>query len=236
MKTFWRGVVAATALSMVALAAPAGAVTGAATGSPPVTQDDHVSLVAGDVVKASLLANDSDPDGDDLAICRIRNVPRALLVENAGGGVFLGATRPGTYTFTYYACDFSYLTPATVTVTVKPAPKMYLVVRKSTHAGMVRVGNRSDFRVHFAFGAYKRNKPDAEITVRAHTSRLVPVRRTSLIWVAFSDRYDTFRVGVIRGIALPPHVHPLPPGAPPKGTSLAFRAAARTGIAWRPTT
>jgi hypothetical protein len=227
MRKYLRGVVAATALSLVALTAPADATTGA----PPTPKGDHYTLTAGDFRVLDVLANDTDPDGDKLAVCRVRNVPRGLIAESDQDRVLLGAFNPGTYTFTYYACDYSYLAPATVTVTVNPAPKMYLVVRKSEHPGMLRVANRGKFRFQFMFGSYKEDKPDRAFMVKAHSSQLVPVRRTSLIWVAVNPRFLSFRTGIIRGIELPPGTHELPPGAPPKGTSV-FRTAGRAGFRW----
>jgi hypothetical protein len=244
MRKFWRGTVAATALSLVALAAPAGAVTG----SPPVPQDDHYTVMAGDFKVLDVLANDTDPDGDALAVCRVRNVPRALIAEPDRDRILVGALNPGTYTFTYYACDYSYLAPAKVTITVKAPPKMFLTVRKSTHPGMIRVANRGKSRFQFMFGSYKERKPDRSFVVKAHSSQLVAVRRTSLVWVAFNPKFLTFRSGIIRGIKLPRGTHELPPGAPPKSGSTSgstsggvvvglprmsdFRIGGRTGFRW----
>lgn len=228
-----RGVVAATALTTALLTATTGAPAHAVTGSPPTPAADHVTMRAGGMREVDLIANDTDPDGDALQVCRIGHVPSSLFVESEGGTqVFVMATRAGTYTFTYYACDLSYLAPATVTVTVKPRPKMYLLVRKAVRPGMLRVANHGSFRIDFAFGSYKADKADGQRVLRAHTSMLVPVRRHSLVWVAVG-RNGAFRLGIVRGIALPAGVDALPAGAPPKGASLAGRwAAQHTALRW----
>jgi hypothetical protein len=94
----------------------------AATGSPPVTTPDQVKIRAGDFANPDVTANDLDPDGDQLEVCRVGGVPGDLKAGVADGQLLLAARQSarGTYTLTYYACDSSYLTPGTVTVTVGP--------------------------------------------------------------------------------------------------------------------
>ena len=72
--------------------------------------------------------NDHDPDNDQLALCRLGTEHyrglQALFVGNDVAVFARQKAKPGTYTFTYYACDFSYLTPGTITVTVEAVPKI----------------------------------------------------------------------------------------------------------------
>ena len=42
-----------------------------AQAAPPVTGADSASMYAGNAVEVDVLANDTDADGDDLAVCRI---------------------------------------------------------------------------------------------------------------------------------------------------------------------
>jgi len=129
---------AATA-AVLALVSP---VAYAATGSPPVTHPDTVKVEAGADIQADLTANDSDPDGDDLAVCRIGDdVPRKLQAFVAQGQLVVLARRgaEGTYTFTYYACDTSYLTPGQVTIKVGPPAPSLDVIPLEEPPGRMRI-------------------------------------------------------------------------------------------------
>ena len=64
----------------------------AATGSPPVTTPDHVALRAGDGMEVDVTANDKDPDGDQLEVCRLGDVPRALSPSFVHDGRLVVAT------------------------------------------------------------------------------------------------------------------------------------------------
>lgn len=125
------------------------------------------------------------------------------------------ATRPGTYTLTYYACDFDHLTPGTLTVVVKKAPRIKLSVTRTKRPGHLRVVNRNGFPVQFMWGSIDEKKPDGR--VRFTGSTVVDVRRRSLIWFAFARRSPFPKVGIVRGIALPKGTEALPPGAPQAG-------------------
>ena len=56
-----------------------------AAGSPPETVDDVVRIYAGAGREVDPVANDTDPDGDDLALCRLGRVPRNLFVSTVRG-------------------------------------------------------------------------------------------------------------------------------------------------------
>src|SRR4051812_35932411 len=116
------------ARSLITLAAATTLLVGsaatayAATGSPPVTTPDHVSIRAGDFAIVDVIANDKDPDGDQLDVCRVGPPSRKIKAVAAEGQLAVVADRTarGTYTLTYYACDASYLTAGTLTITVGP--------------------------------------------------------------------------------------------------------------------
>lgn len=110
----------------VTLAAPAQA-------APPVVVDDEVTIYAGTLNFPDLLANDSDPDGDDLDVCRIREVMEPPVGFMDPLGIQILVADPGTsgvFEFTYYACDYATLVPGTLTVTVKPSPKAAVTAKK----------------------------------------------------------------------------------------------------------
>ncbi|HWU24086.1 MAG TPA: Ig-like domain-containing protein [Nocardioides sp.] len=226
MRLFSRALVGAITMAMVSMGA-----AHAATGSPPVAVDDAVTMTALRSAQPDVLANDSDPDGDTLVVCRVHGVPSGLHVDILDGKLMIFAMDPGTYSFTYYACDYSYLTPATVTVTVKAPPEVHLRILKSDRRpGRLHVINRGDFRLRFQWGSYKRISPDGHVSVPAHSGVWVKVRRVSLMWLATNSRRGAFRIGFVRGITLPRGVDALPPGAPPAGTTSDFTYAFRWGV------
>src|SRR5262249_17460521 len=119
--------------------------TYAATGSPPVAAPDHVTVHAGDVTPVDVTANDSDPDGDEVQVCRLSHVPRALAHSQVQDGTLMlvaGGRAHGTYTLTYSACDDSSLSAGTLTVRVKP-PRPSLEFRSIGDAppGKIRLIN-----------------------------------------------------------------------------------------------
>ena len=96
-----------------------------ATNRPPVAVDDpSATAVAGTVSLIDVLANDTDPDGDQLAIQTVGPVAPvgSGMAAAVNGKVSFTASVAGTSTFTYTITDPGGLTAtATVTVTVAPA-------------------------------------------------------------------------------------------------------------------
>ena len=195
--------------------APVGAAQ-AEPGHAPVAVEDVVEVYAGTVTPVDVLANDTDADGDELAICRLGPVPRRLEVGIDGSQLIIVPKRleAGTFTFTYYACDFGSLSPATVTVHVLEQPKVRVRVRKTDRPGQLRVTNRGDFGLSFLWGSAQEDDADGQVQVPRRSSALVEVQRRSLIWIAYNGRRQAFRLGVVRGIELPRGSMVLPPGAP----------------------
>lgn len=212
------GLTAAALLTTGLAAAPATA----AEGSAPVTVADKVTVAQSDYAELDLLANDSDPDGDELAVCRFGDIPDAIRIEamsSTGGDddlslIMVTGARPGTYTVTYYACDFEHLTPGTLTVVVTKTPKVKVKVTKTSKPGRLKVVNTSGFPVRFLWGSIDERKPDGTTVVR-DKAVTVKVQRRSIIWIATGKRRpDSFAAGMVRGIKLPKGSKVLPPGAP----------------------
>lgn len=221
-------IVLSASLGLTALAGPAGA---APVGSPPVTHPDKATVRGGEPSEIKVLANDTDPDGDELAVCRIGDdVPDDLIVvaSQVGGGgeetededssvllVLPLSSKGGTYTFTYYACDLESLTAGTVTVTVTPAPQLKLKVSKIPgRPGRLKVLNRSDFAVKFLWGSAKEEREDGGVRIKRHHAQVIRVHRTAVIWVALNNRQGAFKVGYVKGIKLPKGENALPPSPP----------------------
>tara|TARA_R110002051_G_scaffold41530_7_gene86144 strand:- start:28343 stop:29425 length:1083 start_codon:yes stop_codon:yes gene_type:complete len=89
---------------------------------PPVAVGDSASVVANNVVDISVLANDSDPDGNALTVTGVGTPTGGGSVAIQGGGTHVRYTAPatpGAKTFTYTISDGAGgSATATVTVTV----------------------------------------------------------------------------------------------------------------------
>ena len=151
-------------LAVTSAAGPAHAVTG----SPPVTTPDAVSVFQGGFAEVQPVNNDHDPDNDQLAICRLGTEHyrgmQAIFIENDWAVFAKRKAKPGIYTFTYYACDFSYLTAGTITVTVEPVPKIK-VQKIATRPGHLRVTNPADVKIRFLYGSFEEDRPDGNLII-----------------------------------------------------------------------
>jgi hypothetical protein len=90
--------------------------------NPPNASNDTAQVTAGQAVNIDLLANDTDPDGDDLDLAQIGKPTGGSFtrVDTETGEVrYLAPADPGTYTFDYVVTDGEDTDTATVTVTVK---------------------------------------------------------------------------------------------------------------------
>jgi hypothetical protein len=181
----------------------------AATGSAPVTQPDAAgSVYPGNVTFLVPLANDTDPDGDELAICRLGTEKYKGIRPDYLGVDFAIAVgpkaKPGTYTFTYYACDFSYLTPGTITVTVEEALD-FTVKKIDGRPGKLKVTNGAPFTVRFLYGSFEEEGPDGTLRIKRGESVVITVHRTRIDWIATSRNGEIF-VGSrsVLNIKLPP--------------------------------
>ena len=208
------------------------AVADAPTGSRPVTVADHVEGRAGSTIFVEPLANDSDPDGDPLAICRLGSTPVGVAAEFFDNTVVIETDRSGTFTIDYYACDFEYLAKGTITVVATPAVTVDLNVRKLKRPGKLRVVNHGAYRISFAWGSVKEERADGSHWVKPGHGVTISVKRHSIVWVAVNVREEVTRIGYVRGIRLPGGTKALPAGAP-RGGGSSDDFAFRTAPSWR---
>ena len=188
----------ASTFGVLGSAAPAHA-------AAPVVADDAVTAYAGTFVEVSPLDNDSDADGDELAVCRVADSKyKKILVLFIEGRVQLLTrqnTKPGTYTFTYYACDFETLVPGTITLTIRKAPKITAKALLG-QPGKIKVSNPADFKILFVYGSFREDKPDGQVKIAKQSSVILPVRRTRIDWIAISRKNGFTVVGHIKNIKL----------------------------------
>jgi hypothetical protein len=179
----------------------------AVTGSPPVTAPDAGTLYPGNAVFLQPVNNDHDPDNEQLTICRLGTEHYRGLTPDFAGNDFAVFSRPsvkpGTYTFTYYACDYSYLTPGTITITVKPLP--HITVKKiASRPGKLRVHNPADIKIRFLYGSFKEDRPDGRVLIARDDSVTITVHRTRIDWIALNRKGDIYLgSGHVNGIELP---------------------------------
>lgn len=181
---------------------PASAVH-AADSAPPTPVDDRVEVFAGGYAQADLLTNDTDPDGDELAVCRLGPVPRGLIVGDGedldpddapfvseDGTIDIRVARgvrPRTIELTYYVCDFEHVVPATLLVEVVERPTIAVRAVRGK-PGVLRVTNPSDQRMMFyalssdplRFLKRKVLRPGATVALRVHYR--------TIRWVAGSNK------------------------------------------------
>jgi Big-like domain-containing protein len=179
------------ALVGVALAtAPAGTATVPRAGAAPVTAPDAVQTFPGNLAALRPLRNDTDAEGDKLRICalgpeRYDGIRRRVYDDQLD--YYLNVRRtaaPGTYTFTYYACDGTSSTPGTITLTVEKQPR--ITVRKlAGHPGRLRVTNGASFPIRFVYGDYTKDDAEGDVRIAKKSSRVVSSRYTRIDWFAF---------------------------------------------------
>ena len=238
-----------------AVPALAGASPPPVTGNDAVTVEARSVEFAGATV-IDVLANDSSADGQPLEICRVQAPERGLSVaevqpdgdftietptsgftmSGSGGArdenareqlaVLSWANRPGTYQFTYWACDTEHLTPATVTVTVTRTPE--ITVRKTDRPGRLRFTNPRTSPAVVLYGGLEEDRPDGRLRLAAGMRATRVVEHRAILWIAFSPRTgQVIGDGVVRGITLPGSRRPsneATSGAQPRLTADMLRA------------
>ena len=183
-----------TALALISLGVVALGVSSAVAVEPdqvPVTQDDSITVWAGtSETPLNLLANDSDPDGEKLLICRFAEwqpdspVDVEPLDDRRGGRVLIDVApnAAGSYTYEYRVCDHSYLVPATLTVDVKPVG-VTTVAKVPERPRMLRVTNPDQHEIVFIW--WGRNTDDFyAVQLAAGGSRLVRAGASRIDWAA----------------------------------------------------
>ena len=197
-------------VSLLGLVALPGAVPAAraVTGSPPITTPDAATVFQGGFTDVQPVNNDHDPDNEQLALCRLGTEHyrglHAVFIENDWSIFAKRRAKPGTYTFTYYACDYSYLTPGTITLTVEAVPEI-TVKKIASKPGRLRVTNPSDFKVRFLYGSFDEDRPDGRLLLDRDSSIVITVHRTRIDWIATDRKGLLFFVsGHVDGIKLGP--------------------------------
>jgi hypothetical protein len=146
-----------------------------------------------------VLANDSDPDGGNLQICRLEAPDDSGLGVHIwseqgffeGGPVPSGSTylllepqrklKPGILTITYYACDRELLTPATLTVNV-----VHITAEKvAGRRGVVRFTNPLDYAVDILYAAPHSERLDGVIRVKPHAAKERKLKHATTVWYAW---------------------------------------------------
>ena len=162
-------------------------------GLAPVTAPDTVATYPGNLTTLRPLRNDSDPEGDRLKVCALgpekyHGIRIDVFEDQKDYYVNVRRTvAPGTYSFTYYACDGVSSTPGTVTLTVLARPR--ITVRKlAARPGWLRVTNGAPFRIRFLYGDYTQDDAEGDLRIPRRTSVLIHTRYTRIDWFAFVAR------------------------------------------------
>jgi hypothetical protein len=189
--------------------APAAPAVVPRSGAAPVTTPDAVQTFPGNLTALRPLRNDRDADGDRLRICalgseRYAGIRRSVYDDQLDYYLSVRRTAaPGTYTFTYYACDGTSSTPGTITLTVPERPR--ITVRKvAGHPGRLRVTNGASFTIRFVYGDYTQDDAEGDVRIPRKSSRVVSTRYTRVDWFAYvqtpAGSTDEVGRGQVRGI------------------------------------
>ncbi|GAA4364967.1 Ig-like domain-containing protein [Nocardioides caricicola] len=217
----------AAALAAAVLAATPVAPTHADEVDPlaPVVVDDEITMWPGERTEIDVIANDSDPNGDDLALCRVPSVygpdgeeDRPVVIYDRSWllgppGVLQVATdrlAEGTHVLEYYVCNHTRLTLAHLTVTIRPVQPVDVVPDRVPDR--ILVTNHNDQTIRFLATDRTGCKVDVRARVAAGETRSFAVRRHSLDWVAFIGQRGDLGIadsGRVR------HVELTRPPAPP---------------------
>ncbi|WP_028644340.1 Ig-like domain-containing protein [Nocardioides sp. URHA0020] len=163
----------------------------------PVVVNDTVTLWPGQGRDINVLANDSDPGGDDLDVCRLPRPrsgepdPPVSVYDRSGlsdapTGTLRVVADPaarGTHTISYYVCNHTRLAPATLTVVVRPVAAVDVVAVRG-RAGRIRVTNHNDRRVLMIVTDRAGCQVDVRARIGAHATRTFRVRRHTVFWTA----------------------------------------------------
>lgn len=201
-------------IALVTLATTSPALADEVDPQAPVVVDDAITIWPGGSAQVDVLANDSDPAGDDLALCRLPAAPGPgvrtpvtvmdmswLMGEGQPLWVEAAPNARGTHTIEYYVCNHTRLTLAHLTVTIRPVAPV-TVVKVAGKPGVLKVTNHNDGRIYFLATDRTGCKSDGQALVPAHATKLVRVQRHRINWTAFIGRGGVADRGRVRGIAL----------------------------------
>lgn len=190
--------------SQASVPVTSGVATAAADVQAPVVADDTVVITPLTYsLDVPVLANDSDPDGGNLQVCRIEAPDDSGLSvhiwstdgEPGDGRTTSGSSylvleagqelRTGTLEVTYYACDRQALAPGALTVDVRAITAAPVAGRP----GVVRFTNPLDQAIEVLYGAPDGEDADGGFTVPARSTKDKRVTRSTIVWVAFPTEY-----------------------------------------------
>jgi hypothetical protein len=183
----------------------------------PVVVDDTITLWPGQSRTIDVLANDTNPTDDDLALCRLPvadlsdgRVPRIMVDDlspfGEPAGTLLVSTLPrahGTMTVQYYVCNTTRLTPATLTVVIRDVQQVQAgVADRRAH---IEVTNPNSTKVRIIASDKDNQVCGAQILggVRPTLTREFRVHQHSVRWVAVIGQGGVAGHGRIRDIPLP---------------------------------
>lgn len=175
------------AASLLGAVAPAQADTHTRGGTAPVTAPDAVSGYAENYEYVRVLANDVDAEGDRLTVCGLTPQRQARIVvdfddpREVAVGIG-GRAKPGTWTFTYLACDGTSANPGTLTVTVLEPPRIK-VRPVPGRPGKVQASSDADFRIKLTYGGPS-NDQDGLAWIPRGRSVTWGTRYDTLYWTA----------------------------------------------------
>jgi hypothetical protein len=167
------------ALALVAALLPGG-------GAAPVTAPDTVTTYAGNFVFPEVLANDTDPEGDKLKVCGLEGKHPRIDSDFDKSSLYLEIgerAKPGTYTYTYAACDGTSSTPGAFTL-VLVEPPTTTVRNVKGHPGRLRVRTEAPFKVRLTYGDFRREDAEAIVTVPRKGATTFTTQNHRLDWIA----------------------------------------------------
>jgi hypothetical protein len=207
-----------------ALAAP-GAQAALPDPAAPVVTNDSVELYPYGSATVDVLANDTDPgdpDGSQLALCRLPALDiddlfgssTPVMIADAGSvfgtpGELMGTSRKKLsqpVDSEYYVCNYSFLTKAVITVTTKETKP---VTARKVHGkpGRVKLTNHNDRRVIVMWSSRKGDLLGLA-RVRAHSSKVVKPTVKNMQWIAMIGGARNSGIaghGAVRHIKVAPH-------------------------------
>lgn len=226
------GLTQAPASSYAADSTTSATTTPVAADRPPVARPDRIVAFEGDDLSPNVVANDTDPDGDTVTVCRAGTPSlRSARVEvdditeysasgssgssqtrehlSVTGELYVGvprSTRPTTFTVPFQVCDDSYLVATTLTVRVIHVPDVR-ITRAFGHPGFVRVHNPSGRRATVSLNApfTSRSPWFGEVAMRPHSARDVRVDSRTVQWEAYTPGASGHFMGsgTVRGVVVP---------------------------------
>ena len=118
------------------------------------------------------------------------SVPRRVWPRRSTPTVIASSGSRGSFALTYYACDESYLTAGTLTVTVRPQPPtLDIVPVGDAPPGRIRLVNTyKNQTFHCAWGPLGSEKVDGRVVVRPLKTVVIQVREANLSITCTSPR------------------------------------------------